>query len=128
MIVTKHIKDSKALVIGYGTGMTTRAIYDSGFKEIDLVDLSEDILVLADKYFNVINENVRSKKNVYTHITDGRNYLKLTDKKYDLISMEITSIWFAGASYLYNQEFYKIAKQEKYFDGVLRQFKPKVES
>ena len=36
--------------------------------------------------------------------------------------MEITSIWFAGASYLYNQEFYKIAKQKLNDDGVLQQW------
>lgn len=118
-----HISNkNEALVIGYGTGMTTKAIYDANFKNIDVIDLSPDILNLADKYFSSINGKVRSHNNVKTYITDGRNYLHLTDKKYDLISMEISSIWFAGASYLYNKEFYETAKNKLTKNGVLQQW------
>ena len=39
-----------------------------------------------------------TRENVNTNITDGRNYLLLRDQKYDLVSMEISSIWFAGAA------------------------------
>lgn len=113
---------NNALIIGYGTGMTTRAIHDAGFKNLDVVDLSKDIIDLADKYFSNINHSVRQNKNVKTIISDGRNYLKLNNKKYDLISMEITSIWFSGASYLYNKDFYEIAKNKLNKDGVLQQW------
>ena len=122
MMHMNNLENSKTLVLGYGTGMTTRAIHDAGVKSIDVVDLSKDILNLADKYFKNINHDVRKNDNVKTHITDGRNFLKLTSNKYDLISMEITSIWFSGASYLYNQEFYKIAKEKMTDNGVLQQW------
>lgn len=112
---------NNALVIGYGTGITTKAIYDSKFKNIDVVDLNSDILNLSDKYFKSINDNVREKKNVKTYISDGRNYLKLTNKQYDLISIQINSLWFYDASSVYNKDFYEIAKQKLAIDGVLAQ-------
>ncbi|MEN9656608.1 MAG: hypothetical protein RL571_73 [Pseudomonadota bacterium] len=112
----------RALVIGYGTGATSRVLNETGFKNLDIVDLSSDIVRLANQHFPTINQRVTEKKGVTTYITDGRNYLLLTDKFYDLIGLEITSIWFAGAASLYNQEFYALAKRKLKFDGVLQQW------
>lgn len=36
--------------------------------------------------------------------------------------MEISSIWFAGAASLYNQEFYRLAVPKLKSDGVLQQW------
>lgn len=44
------------------------------------------------------------------------------DKKYDLISLEITSIWFAGAASLYNKEFYELSKKRLEHNGVVQQW------
>ncbi|MEJ2794767.1 fused MFS/spermidine synthase [Iodobacter sp. LRB] len=112
----------RALVIGYGTGATSRVLNETGFKNLDIVDLSSDIVRLANQHFPAINQHVTEKKGVATYITDGRNYLLLTDKSYDLIGLEITSIWFAGAASLYNQEFYALAKRKLKSDGVLQQW------
>ena len=112
----------RALVIGYGTGATSRVLNETGFKNLDIVDLSSDIVRLANQHFFTINQRVTEKKGIATYITDGRNYLLLTDKSYDLIGLEITSIWFAGAASLYNQEFYALAKRKLKLDGVLQQW------
>jgi len=55
-------------------------------------------------------------------VTDGRNLLLLQPASYDLISIEITSIWFAGAANLYNREFYQLAKARLAGNGVLQQW------
>jgi phosphoglycerate dehydrogenase-like enzyme len=39
-----------------------------------------------------------------------------------VISIEITSIWFAGAASLYNREFYQLARAKLRPDGVLQQW------
>jgi predicted membrane-bound spermidine synthase len=111
-----------ALVIGYGTGMTSRVLHDAGFKHLDIAELSRDVIRLADGHFGHINERVSQLPGVTTHITDGRNMLLLSQQRYDIISIEITSIWFAGAASLYNQEFYKLAKVRMADDGVLQQW------
>jgi spermidine synthase len=39
-----------------------------------------------------------------------------------LISIEVSSIWFAGAGSLYNREFYTLLNQKLESDGVLQQW------
>jgi spermidine synthase/MFS family permease len=116
------VQRNSALVIGYGTGVSSRVIYDAGFDHLTLLDLSKDIVRLADRYFADVNKGVSSAEKVDTYITDGRNYLMLDDKQYDLISMEISSIWFAGAASLYNQEFYELVKARLADKGVFQQW------
>lgn len=111
-----------ALVIGYGTGMTPRVVHEHGFRSLDIAELSDDMVRLADKHFENINHGVTSKPGVSTYFTDGRNYLLTQSKKYDLISIEITSIWFAGAANLYNKEFYELIGKRLEDDGVLQQW------
>ncbi|MEJ5027575.1 phosphatase PAP2 family protein [Comamonas sp. MYb69] len=115
-------KRDNALVIGYGTGMTARVLQDQGFVEQDVVELSRDIVLMADKHFKNINANISMHPSVHMHYTDGRNYLLTQTKKFDLISLEITSIWFAGAANLYNREFYEIANKRLLPGGVLQQW------
>jgi spermidine synthase len=112
----------QALVIGYGTGVTARALKMAEFGSLDVVDLSQDIVTLANRHFAIINDRVTGKPGVRTFYTDGRNFLLLGDRKYDLISMEISSIWFAGASALYNREFYQLARKRLSSEGALQQW------
>jgi spermidine synthase len=111
-----------AMVIGYGTGTTSRAVAEAGFEHLDIVELSGDIVELADRYFSSVNRSVSSQEKVDVHVTDGRNFLLVQDREYDLISMEVTSIWFAGAASLYNQEFYELASRRITDGGVLQQW------
>lgn len=113
---------NRALVIGYGTGMSARTLLDAGFAALDIVELSADILKMANRHFEKINRRVSEAPGVNAYVTDGRNYLLLQPRKYDLISMEISSIWFAGASALYNREFYQLAKSRLEPQGVLQQW------
>lgn len=120
LLHTEHRQ--RALVIGYGTGVSARALHDAGFRELDVVDLSADIVRMANKHFAGVNGRVTERPGVKTYITDGRNYLMLQEREYDLIGMEISSIWFAGAASLYNREFYALAKKRLAPHGVLQQW------
>jgi spermidine synthase len=111
-----------ALVIGYGTGMSARVLHDAGFAQLEIVDLSADIVRLADEHFGDVNGHVTRRPGVRTYITDGRNFLLLQNGRYDVVSMEISSIWFAGAASLYNREFYELAKRRLAPEGVLQQW------
>lgn len=112
----------RALVIGYGTGVTSRVFHEAGFREVEIAELSGDIVRMADRYFGRVNANASQAPGVRLHVTDGRNLLLLTPQRYDAISLEISSIWFAGAASLYNLEFYRLAKAKLEDDGVLQQW------
>lgn len=123
LIPLLHNSERKsALAIGYGTGMTARVLHEQGFENLDVVELSKDIVFMANKYFSDINHNVINQSGVNLIYTDGRNFLLTQDEKYDLISLEITSIWFAGAANLYNKEFYELSEKRLNKEGVLQQW------
>ncbi len=111
-----------ALIIGYGTGMTTRVFHEAGFSRLEVAELSRDIVNLANKYFPKINRGVSGAAGVNVRYTDGRNYLLTQSHQFDVVSIEITSIWFAGAANLYNRDFYSLAKKRLRPGGVLQQW------
>ena len=112
----------RALVIGFGTGATARVIHDGGFARVDVVDLSADVTRLGGEYFRAMNRGILSRPEVSTYVTDGRNFVAIRDARYDLLSMEVSSIWFAGAASLYNREFYHAARARLGARGVLQQW------
>ena len=123
LIPMLHVaRRGNALVIGYGTGMTPRVIHENEFQSLDIAELSRDMVRLADRHFENINHAVTSRPGVHTYYTDGRNFLLTQSKKYDLISIEISSIWFAGAANLYNKEFYELVARRLDEGGVLQQW------
>ena len=115
-------KRGDVLVIGYGTGDTAQMLHKAGFARMDIAELSPDIVALADRHFGDINGKVSQQPDVQMYYTDGRNYLLTQDKRYDLISVDITGVWLAGAANLYNREFYRLAKARLNDDGVLQQW------
>lgn len=118
-----HVAElNKALVIGYGTGMTAMTLNEAGFRTLDVVDLSRDLVRLSDKHFASVNLGVSQQPNVVMYYTDGRNFLSLSHEHYDLIAIQLSSIWFAGAASLYNEEFYGLAANHLTSNGVLKQW------
>lgn len=115
-------KRERALVIGYGTGVTSRVFHEAGFRRLEIAELSADVMTMADRYFGKVNGQVSTQPGVTLHVTDGRNLLLLSERQFDVISMEISSIWFAGAASLYNREFYQLAKRRMTEWGILQQW------
>lgn len=111
-----------ALVIGLGTGTTLGTIASYPWKKLELVEISPAIVEAADKYFKSVNEGSIHDPRLTLHIGDGRNFLLVEQRKYDLISMELSSIWFAGASSLYSQEFYHLVKAHLAERGIFQQW------
>ncbi|MGH9455715.1 MAG: spermidine synthase, partial [Terriglobia bacterium] len=114
---------NRALVIGLGTGNTLRVVSLFPFQQIDAVELAPSMVDAARRWFPEINGLVFDRDpRVKLSITDGRNYLLLSQQRYDLITLEITSIWISGEADLYNREFYNLARQHLTSTGVLQQW------
>jgi predicted membrane-bound spermidine synthase len=116
------LNNDNALMIGYGTGVSASVIHDSGFKHIDIIDNNQGTITLANQYFSTENKQVFKAKNINMIIDDGRSFLQLSGKKkYDLMSVESNAIWFNKTAYLYNREFYALAKQHLTENGIFEQ-------
>ncbi len=98
----------QTLVIGLGTGTTLGTLATYPWKSIDVAEISPAIVEAAGQYFRGPNRGALGDRRVHLTHADGRNFLLVSDRRYDLISMELSSIWFAGASSLYSDEFYRL--------------------
>jgi spermidine synthase len=111
-----------ALVIGLGSGYSAHVLHDLGFGALEVADISPGIVQASRDVFGDFNHHVADAPNVRITLEDGRNHLLLTDRRYDVISMEITNVWFAGATSVYSREFYAAAKEHLTPGGVLQQW------
>lgn len=123
LIPALHLHSRRnALVIGCGTGQSASVLTGLDFETVDLAEISPGILLAADSQFRNINEDLLRSPKTTVHMEDGRNYLLSQSSKYDQITIELTSIWFAGATNLYSREFYELAKRHLRPDGVFQQW------
>ena len=81
-------KIQNILLIGMGTGILVNQYEKlfSNLKKIDVVDIEENILDIAQKFFNF---NKSEKFNFI--LQDGLVYLNNTKRKYDLIIVDVAS-------------------------------------
>ncbi|RYZ04496.1 MAG: spermidine synthase [Myxococcales bacterium] len=112
----------RSLVIGLGTGTTLGTIAAYPWKKLDLVEISPAIVEAAGAYFESVNGGALRDPRLSIHLGDGRNFLLVEQHRYDLISMELSSVWFAGASSLYSQEFYRLVEQHMKPRGIFQQW------
>jgi len=99
-----------ALVVGLGGGATAGALSRHGDVDIDIVELSESV-VRAAPFFETINYGVLSRRNVHLRLDDGRNYLMLTPRRYDVITADVIHPIFAGSGNLYSAEYFRLMRK-----------------
>ncbi len=110
-----------ALQIGLGTGQGLRTLRDCGFERLEVAELSPGMIAAAP-HFSGLNRDVLRDPVVRVAVEDGRNHVLRSRERYDVVCIEISSIWFAGASSLYTEEFYRQVAGHLAEDGVLQQW------
>jgi spermidine synthase len=114
-----HPGADRALLISFGSGSTAKALREvAGLREIDIVDISRDILAVSDVVYPDDSENPLDDERVHTHIDDGRFYLLTTTKRYDLITSEPPPPKHAGVVNLYTQEYFELVKDRLADGGI----------
>jgi len=112
----------RALVVGLGTGSTLGTIAAYPFEHVEVAEISPAIVKAATTYFEPIGAGALHDERVTLFLEDGRNHLLVTDREYDLIGIELTSVWFAGAGSLYSREFYALVRERLSPGGILQQW------
>lgn len=118
-----HPRPTDALVISFGTGTTAGAAARHPLTRLDLVDLDPEVFAHAD-HFAAVNRRVLSDPRVHVIVNDGRNFLALTERRYDVITLEPMPPTFAGMVNLYSREFYSMARAHLRPEGILCQWVP----
>jgi len=112
----------QALVIGFGVGVTTASLAKHPVNEIDCVEICPGVKDAA-RFFGAYNNHIFNNPKVDFIRGDGRNYLLLTNKKYDIISCDPTHPTL-GSGNLYTQEYFQLCKAHLNKNGVVCQYLP----
>ncbi len=103
-----HPDPKEALLICYGCGVTAKALTEvNSLENIEIVDLSKDIIEMSKYVFPDPQENPVNDPRVNIHIEDGRFFLLTTDRKYDLITAEPPPPKYKGIVSLYSQQYFQ---------------------
>jgi len=128
----------RSLVIGYGTGTTAGSLsLHHQIEELDIVEISKAVMELAP-LFHAVNHGVgyeafassadRQEKQtaeVAVHVgMDGRDYLNLAQKGFDLITLEPLMPYTPAAVHFYTEEFYQLCLEKLNPGGVVCQWIP----
>ena len=115
------------LNICFGMGSTYRSSIILGL-HTTAVELDPTVPSLMSWFYPDASQYLHSPLG-HIIISDGRNYVRLSDTHYNLITVDFPPpIWSAGAVVLLTQEFYQEAAQRLTADGVFTTYIPKQQS
>ncbi|MDJ0763730.1 MAG: fused MFS/spermidine synthase [Myxococcota bacterium] len=117
-----HEDPKDAVMIAFGAGMSSGAAA-AMVDTLDCVELNPDIRGVANQ-FSKENLDVINRRNFKLHTNDGRNFLYLTDKRYDIIMSDATNPRAFDSWTLYTAEFYQTAKRRLKPGGIFSQWIP----
>lgn len=119
-----HPNPKDALLICYGVGSTASAIasHDT-IERIDVVELNRNVIATAPE-FGSTTSNVHEDPRLRFIHDDGRNFLQLTDRTYDLITSEPPPPLHEGIYRLYSLEYYTNALEHLTPEGMMTQWLP----
>lgn len=120
-----HPKPKRVLVICLGSGMTLNCFRrHEAVEVIDCADISEGVVQAAKEHFAEANERALEDPRVDVILQDGRTHLLVTDRQYEIISLEPPPPNNAGIANLYSKEFYELCRSRMTDEGILAQWIP----
>jgi predicted membrane-bound spermidine synthase len=113
-------QSKNALLVGYGVGVTADAFTrDSHLKHLDVVDISKEVLGLADFYSGPGYVNPLRDPRVTTFVQDARFFLQACPEHYDIITGEPPPLKTAGTVNLYTEQFFSLIKGRLKDGGIV---------
>ena len=124
-----HGNPKDVLVVGMGGGATPGAVSQYADAQIQIVELAEGVRQAA-QFFKHVNYDLLTRPNVSVRIDDGRNFLALTDRRFDVVTADIIQPGHAGAGHVYSREYFSLVRNAIKDDGVVLQWighRPRIE-
>lgn len=103
------------LLIGFGTGILVKQLeklYAKTLKHFDAVDIEENILSIASRFFNFQESEIFN-----FHLQDALVFLKTNNKKYDLIIVDVAGNEGVDERF-FEDEFFKNIKKALSKNGI----------
>ena len=119
MMLAPDVRD--VLVIGVGVGQTAARFLYHDIEHLDCVDIEPEIFDFIDANFDT-----RWMRDPRTTLIadDGRSFSTHTDRRYDLVSIEVGQVFRPGVETFYTREFYGKVRGLLRPGGLVAQFVP----
>lgn len=122
-LLLSNVPYPRVNLIGFGAGGASWASLQYDVSAVDCVELVPAVIEAATQFPDV-NHGVLNQPGYNLIMGDGRNYALMTDKTYDVISVDATSPKMAGNGSLYTLEFYELLKERLSENGLAVQWLP----
>ena len=122
--VLVHPRPRSVAVVGLGAGVTLGAVLAHPDLERVVVVEIEPAVVDGARKFAHVNDRAVDDPRLEIAFQDGRNYLRTTSERFDVITADPIHPWARGAAYLYTREYYELARDHLTDRGVMCQWLP----
>jgi len=120
-------KNAEVLIIGVGGGQDVLSAYINGHRKIDGIEINPTIARLNTAVYRTFNGGLFSQPGIKMFVDDGRNFVRHSIKKYDIIQLSNVDSGVASSSgaftfvenSLYTVEAFKDYYRHLKDDGVL---------
>ncbi|MFC1462913.1 spermidine synthase [Verrucomicrobiota bacterium] len=106
-----HGNAKRAVCVGYGSGESLACMARHQPEVLECVEISPEAVEASLKFFPHINLGTEQDKRARIIIADGRNYLHLTDERYDVIMSDPINPTTGENGSLYSLEFFQSARE-----------------
>jgi spermidine synthase len=114
-----HPDPHNMLIICFGMGTCLRAASTHDSLNCDVVELIGEEFETYH-FFHANGDSILAMPRIHHYVDDGRNFLLMRDKKYDIISIDpAPPIYSAGTVNLYTSEFFNLCKSRLTPKGVM---------
>ncbi len=111
----------RALVIGFGAGMTAEAL-PTGIQEVDVAEIEPEIIHANRALAQWRRSDPLRNPRLHLILNDARNALATRQDRYDLVISQPSHPWTLGAASLFTTEFYSLVASRLNPRGVFLQW------
>lgn len=116
-----HPRPENVFIVGGGEGGILREVLKyRTVKKAVMVDIDEEVVNLSKQYLPGESEGAFEDSRTELHFTDAREYLTKSNRKFDVIIIDLPDPLDEGPAYLlYTQEFYGIVLNKLTENGII---------
>jgi spermidine synthase len=119
-----HPDPQSVAVIGLGLGITLSATNrNPAVHDIQVIELTHE-MVQAQRYLEDVSGGVLRSPKVKLRIDDGRNFMAMSGRDFDMITADPIHPRVTGVGYLYTKEYYQSIQRRLNPHGVVCQWMP----
>ena len=122
--VLLHDAPQSVYVLGLGTGITAGASLKFPIKSLTVTELVPEVIEASNKYFHSYSTGLFNDPRAEVIAEDGRNYLRGTEQRFDVVISDLFVPWKAGVGGLYSLEHYLTIMDRLNDQGLFMQWLP----